>query len=296
MTSASRNSSEAQTTSNAPSHRIVTADVNDRFAVDTYSYTLQWPVINCLRALAGRGYREFELQMYPGHLWPAHVDAAGRRALLDFLKANGLAVVTLNMPNIDLNIAAATSEMREMTFGILSGVIRLAGDLGVEGVVIGTGKANPLFPMPRSQLVEHFYRALDRLLPQARDAGTSLYVENMPFAFLPGIHDMLDVLQAYGNDGIGVVYDVANGHFMKEDIAAALHACGPRLRAVHLSDTDQTVYRHATVGLGTVDFGILPAALAAVGFARRPILEIIAPIDPDEAIDRSARALVAAGF
>ncbi|MBK9607832.1 MAG: sugar phosphate isomerase/epimerase [Betaproteobacteria bacterium] len=277
-------------------HRIVIANINDRFAVDTYSYTLQWPAIDCLRALATRGYREFELQMYPGHLWPAHIDPAGRRALRDFLDANGLSVVTLNMPNIDLNIAAATTDMREMTLGILGRVVELAGDLGVEGVVIGTGKANPLFPMPRSQLVEHFYRGLDRLLPLARDAGTAIYVENMPFAFAPGILDMLDVLTAYGNDGIGVVYDVANGHFMKEDIALALRACAPRLRAVHLSDTDQVAYRHAAVGLGTVDFSILPAALAAVGFARRPILEIIAPSDPDDAIDRSARALLAAGF
>ena len=60
----------------------MTTDLNARFAVDTYSYTLQWPAIDCLRALATRGYREFELQMYPGHLWPAHIDPAGRRALL----------------------------------------------------------------------------------------------------------------------------------------------------------------------------------------------------------------------
>src|SRR4051794_8398780 len=105
---------------------MVTNDINARFAVDTYSYTLRWPAVDCLRALATRGYREFELQMYPGHLWPAHIDAAGRRALRDFLDGNGLSVVTLNMPNIDLNIAAATTEMREMTLGILEGVIKLA--------------------------------------------------------------------------------------------------------------------------------------------------------------------------
>ncbi len=274
----------------------MTSDSFARFAVDTYSYTLRWPVVDCLRSLAARGYREFELQMYPGHLWPAHIDQAERRELRDFASANGLSIVTLNMPNIDLNVAAATTEMREMTLDILRRVIRLAGDLGVEGVVIGTGKANPLFPMPRPALIEHFYRALDSLLPQARDAGTSIWVENMPFAFVPGVHDMLDVLTAYGDDGIGVVYDVANGHFMKEDVAAALRACAPRLRAVHLSDTDQTIYRHSAVGLGTVDFTIIPGALAAVGFSRRPILEIIAPIDPDAAIDGSARALVQAGF
>ena len=39
--------------------------------------------------------------------------------------------------------------------------------------------------MPRERMLEHFYRALDRLAPLAREAGTRLLVENMPFAFLP---------------------------------------------------------------------------------------------------------------
>ena len=83
------------------------------------------------------------------------------------------------------------------------------------------------------------------------------------------------------------MYDVANGHFVKEDVPSALRACAPRLRAIHLSDTDQSVYKHAAVGLGTVDFGVFQAYSASIGFTRRPILEIIAP-DADEA-DRAQR-------
>ena len=267
---------------------------NAGFAVDTYSYTLRWPAHECLRHLAQRGFREFELQMYPGHLWPAHIDKPARREFKDFLAANGLIVTTLNMPNIDLNIAAATDEMREMTLRILRQVVELAGDLGAEGVIIGPGKANPLLPMPYDQLLEHFYRGLDELLPLAEAACTSIFVENMPFAFLPSVRELLDALEAYGDSSIGVVYDVANGHFVKEDIPSALRACASRLRAIHLSDTDQTVYRHATVGLGTVDFRVLPPVLDDIGFTRRPILEIIAQ-DPDDAIERSARDLHSLG-
>jgi sugar phosphate isomerase/epimerase len=267
----------------------------DCFAVDTYSYTLQYSAHECLQRLAALGFREFELQMYPGHLWPAHMDRASRKDFDAFIASEGLRVTTLNMPNIDLNIAAATTEMRDMTMGILRQVVALAGDLGAEGVVIGPGKANPLFPMPRAQLVDLFYRALDELVPLAHSAGTAIFVENMPFAFLPGIHDLLDVLETYGNRAFGVVYDVANGHFVKEDVSHALRACAPRLRAIHLSDTDQAVYRHSAIGLGTVDFQPLPAVLAEIGFTRRPILEIITS-EPDEAIERSARRLVESGF
>ena len=115
--------------------------------------------------------------------------------------------------------------------------------------------------MPFDRLVEHFYQGLDDLLPLAEGACTSIFVENMPFAFLPGVRELLDALDTYGDSSIGVVYDVANGHFVKEDIPSALRACASRLRAIHVSDTDQSVYKHATVGLGTVDFRVLPAVL-----------------------------------
>lgn len=265
------------------------------FAANTYSYTLYSPVRECLQGLGKRGFREFELMMYPGHLWPAHAGPKDRRELRDFMAGNGLSVMTINMPNIDLNIAAATVEMRQMTLDVLQAVVVLAGDLGAEGVVIGPGKANPLLAMPRGQLLEHFHRALGLLVPLAADTGTAIYVENMPFAFLPRAAELMEAVEQFGDKRVGVVYDVANGHFVGENVCGALKLCAPRLRVVHLSDTHRTVYRHDAIGLGSVDFRPIPATLNAIGFKRRPVLEIIDP-DPDVAIQRSARALEDAGW
>ena len=265
------------------------------FAVNTYSYTLHGPVQDCLLRLAAQGFREFELMMYPGHLWPAHLGKDERRQLRNVIEANGLSVGTLNMPNIDLNIAAATAEMRDLTLEVLRKVILLAGDLGADAVVIGPGKANPLLPMPREQLLGHFHRALESLVPLAAGAGTSLCVENMPFAFLPGAAEMLEAIEQFGDERIGVVYDLANGHFVGEDLCEALRLCAARLKVVHVSDTGRSVYRHDAIGLGSVDFRPVPAVLAEIGFARRPVLEII-DADPDAAIGRSARALEELGW
>jgi L-ribulose-5-phosphate 3-epimerase len=265
------------------------------FVVNTYSYTLDLPVRETMQRLASAGCSEFELMMYPGHLWPELIDKQARRALKDFMSSNGLSVSTLNMPNIDVNIAAANPGMRELSLGILRDTLELAGDLGAEGVVIGPGKANPLMPMPRAQLMDHFLRALTQLVPLAADHGTAVYVENMPFAFLPGMGELLDALAQYGDDSVGVVYDVANGHFVREDIEAALRACAPRLRVLHLSDTHQTLYRHDEIGLGSVDFASLPKVLAEIGFRRKPTLEIIAA-DRDTAIGRSAQRLLGSGW
>jgi sugar phosphate isomerase/epimerase len=265
------------------------------FAVNTYSYTLTHDVRSCVAALGERGYTEFELMMYPKHLWPADIDRAGRQALRRFIEPNGLRITTLNMPNIDLNVAAAAAEMRAHTLANLRGVVELAGDLGAPGVVIGPGKPNPLLPAPTELLMGYFFAALDTLAPLAERAGTALYVENMPFAFLPAIDAMLAALDRYGNDRIGVVYDVANGHFIGEDIGAALRKCRKRLKIVHLSDTNQKVYRHDPVGMGTVDFASVPAVLDEIGYRKRPVLEIISS-DADRGIDDSVAKLVATGF
>ncbi len=265
------------------------------FAANTYSYTLDFPVHACIERLCARGFRDFELMMYPGHLWPAHTDRAARRELRAYLEGQGLQVGTLNMPNIDLNVAAATEEMRTMTLGILRDVVRLAGDLGARGVVIGTGKANPLLPMRKELLVEHFHSALAQLVPLAADHGTCILVENMPFGFLPHIGEMLAAIEAFGDERVGVVYDVANGHFVKEDPCEGLRACASRLKVVHVSDTGQSLYRHDAVGLGTVDFRPIPAVLAEIGFKNKPVLEIIAT-EPDTAIDDSVRKLCESGW
>jgi sugar phosphate isomerase/epimerase len=185
--------------------------------------------------------------------------------------------------------------MRAYSLALLEDTVRLAGDLGARGVVIGPGKANPLFPADASELIGHFYAALDRLCPVAQASGTALWVENIPFAFLPGIGELMDALDRYGNDAVRVVYDVANAHYIGEDFAAGLARCRPRLALVHLSDTGRQAFRHDPVGLGTVPFAQVPAALAAVGHRARPILEIISR-DPDRDIVESAERLAPLGF
>jgi sugar phosphate isomerase/epimerase len=260
------------------------------FGINTYSFTQSYSVRACLEQLAQRGFREFELMMYPGHLWPTQIDRAARRDLRAYMESNALSVSSINMPNVDLNIAAASLEMREMTLGVLRQIIELAGAIGAPGVVLGPGKANPLFPMPREQMKAHFFRALDVLLPLARDAGTALFVENMPFAFLPGALELLQAIEEYGDPGVGIVYDVANGHFMREDVGASLRLCARRLRLVHLSDTNQIAYRHDAIGLGTVDFAAAARVMLEIGFKRKPTLEIIGQ-DAMTSIESSACAL-----
>jgi len=265
------------------------------FGMNSYSYTFDHTAEQFLTKLAGRGYRTFELMMYPGHLWPKSMTAAARTALRRRAESLGARIVTLNMPNIDVNIAAASEDMRSLSLDHLSRIVQLAGDLGVPGVIIGPGKSNPLFPMPRDSLMGHFHKALETLVPLAQKVGTRIVVENMPFAFLPGIDELMAALDRFGSPDVQVVYDVANGHFIKEDIVTGLRKAAPRLALVHLSDTGLSTYRHDAVGLGTVPFQVVPPVLEELGHREPPVLEIIAA-DADAQIEDSVRRLVAAGY
>jgi L-ribulose-5-phosphate 3-epimerase len=265
------------------------------FGCNTYSYMRSHSAEACLARLADFGFQEFELMVHPGHLWPADLSAEQRRAIRRMMDQRGLQLTTLNMPNIDINVAGAAAEMRAYSLNLLTETVRLAGELGARGVVIGPGKANPLFPAAAVELVGYFFAALDRLAPVAEASGTALWVENMPFAFLPAIGALVDALKHYGNDAVRIVYDIANAHFIGEDFTAGLKQCRERLALVHLSDTGAQVYRHDPVGRGTVPFADVPRALHAAGYTARPMLEIVSR-DPDRDIIASAGKLAVLGF
>jgi sugar phosphate isomerase/epimerase len=265
-----------------------------RFAINSYAYTQAMPAAVCVRLLADRGVRAVELMMYPGHLW---IDdgAASLRELRRALEESGVALLSINSPNIDLNLAAATEEMRALTIRLNSEYLRVASELGAGGLIVGPGKANPLFPLPRATLESHLFRALDALVPLADQLGVELWAENMPFAFLPDANGLLAALDRYGSERIMVCYDVANAHFIGEDPLAGLAQVRGRLRLIHVSDTNRSLYRHDAIGFGDIDFARLVPAVRAAALARPPVLEIISA-DADRDLDRSIKTLGALGY
>jgi L-ribulose-5-phosphate 3-epimerase len=271
------------------------ASVCNYFGVNTYSYTLDRTALDCIKSLGEQGYRGIELMMYPGHLWPTEINAAGRSALRAASERAGIKITSVNMPNIDINIAGASKEMRDYSLKLLASFTQLAGELGAAYIIIGTGKANPLFQPAREDLLRHTIAALDHLAPIAKSAGTKLLVENMPFGYLPSAAEILGLLDDYGNPDIGVIYDVANGHFIKKDPREELRLLKGRVELIHFSDTNQSVYKHDPIGMGDVPFKSVAPVLAEIGYKELPFLEVISR-NPDADIRDSVERLAAAGY
>jgi L-ribulose-5-phosphate 3-epimerase len=264
------------------------------FGVNTYSYIFGGSAAETVARLADQGYGGVELMFFPGHLWPAELNASKLRSLRNLCEAR-LRLIAVNMPNVDINVAAAAEEMRAYTLDLLTKFVRCAGELGAAGIIVGPGKPNPLFPMPRDRMVSHFYRALDVLAPLAREVGTRLLIENMPFAFLPDAESLMNVVDGYGDASIRVIYDVANAHFIGEAPTEGLRRVRDRLALVHFSDTTRQSYRHDPLGYGDVPLAGIAAAMKEVGHSELPMLEIISH-NPDADIADSCRRLQEAGF
>jgi L-ribulose-5-phosphate 3-epimerase len=264
------------------------------FAVNTYSYIFGGSAADTVARLADQGYGGVELMFFPGHLWPAELNASSLRSLRQLCEQR-LQLVAVNMPNVDINVAAAAEEMRAYTLDLLVQFVRCAGELGAGGIIVGPGKPNPLFPMPRDRMISYFYRALDTLAPLARQAGIRLFIENMPFAFLPDAESLMKVVDGYGDDSIRVIYDVANAHFIGEAPTEGLRRVRDRLSLVHFSDTTRRSYKHDPLGCGDVPLAGIASVLKEVGYNELPMLEVIS-LNPDAEIAGSCRTLQQAGI
>jgi L-ribulose-5-phosphate 3-epimerase len=265
------------------------------FGVNTYSFTLDRSALDCVSQLAEQGFGGVELMMHPGHLWPEELDAAARRQFRRACEARRLPILASNMPNIDINVVGASAEMRRYSLELLAGFVRLSGDIGSPALVLGPGKANPLLAPPQEVLFGRFRAALDHLAPIAARAGVTLLIENMPFAFLPDARSLMDALEAHGDNRIGVVYDLANGYFIGEDLAEGLRTVRSRLRLVHLSDTTRATYRHDPIGRGDVPFADALPVLQEIGHRETPVIEVISR-DPKFELRDSAERLARIGY
>ena len=264
------------------------------FGINTYSFTQDLHARDCLQQLANVGYRRFELMLIPEHFWPTLDGVAGRREIESLVVRNSLEILTLNQPNLDVNLASAVPEMRQQSCTVVANAIELAAAWNAKGVVINPGKANPVLPPSMRTLTDNFRRSLDVLVPVARRASVQLIVKNHPSSYLYRARDLRQFFDAFGWEQIGVGYDFANGHFAGEAPQAVLDLWD-HLSFLYAADTSTERFDHAEIGTGTVAFDAILKLLQGAKACPPTILEIVAE-HPQSAIDASVEYLDGVGW
>lgn len=245
-----------------------------RVGVNTMSFMWNASARAALEALASKGYRVFEVMTQHPHFDP-FMEMAQVREFARFLRTADFEVETLNIPSLDQNLASGTAQMREHTVKVFERLVDIAGEIGARGVIVVTGRVNPLIQPPRADLEGWFEGAFERVLRAAERADVQLLLENIPMGVYPRAEQLAAYAARLDHRLVRVCYDIANAHFIGEDAALGLRRVAPHLGIVHLSDTRREVWRHDPVGAGDCDFAAFCATLGEIGYDGTAMLEIV---------------------
>jgi sugar phosphate isomerase/epimerase len=245
-----------------------------KVGANTMSFMWKTSARKALETLARQGYRNFEVMAQRPHFDP-FMKRSEARAFARFLRAAGLTVETVNIPSLDQNLASASPEMRDYSVRLFERLIAIAGFIGASGVIVVTGRVNPLIAPARADLEGWFADAFSRVLRAAERAGVRLLLENIPMGVYPRADQLARFTERIDSPLVGVCYDIANAHFIGEDTSRGLLQVRRRLGIVHLSDTRRKAWRHDPVGQGSCDFAGFGATLRKIGYSRTSMLEIV---------------------
>jgi sugar phosphate isomerase/epimerase len=248
------------------------------------------PAQSALARLQELGLNDFDVIMVPGHLWHDDLSAAQRSALAAQCLADGIRIESLNLPALDQNLASCIPEARSYAVALYTRAMELSADVGAHGVVVVPGRVSALFPPAQADSEGWLADSLAQLLKVAERLGLNVYVESHPQTPIPTVDKMERFFGQIVHDRLKIAYDVSNAEFVAEDQVDAIRRLGPRLGQVHLSDGTRTRWRHDRIGLGSVRFAPILAALEEVQFSGISVLEIISAT-PVEDITASIAAL-----
>ncbi|HEX7052451.1 MAG TPA: hydroxypyruvate isomerase [Burkholderiales bacterium] len=229
-----------------------------RLAANLSMLFTERPFLERFATAAAAGFRYVEYQ-FP-YAWPAdEVADAARRA--------GVQVVLHNLPAGDMaagerGIACLPGREAEFRAGVEQaiGYARAAGCPRLN-CLAGLG------PVDRAHfdtLVANVRHAARRL----SQAGLQLVIEpinthTVPGFFLTGTRQAIEVLDAAGESGAALQYDVFHMQIMEGDLAATLERLLARIGHVQIADVPA---RHEP-GTGEINFAFLLAHLDAIGYA-----------------------------
>ncbi|MBM3395909.1 MAG: sugar phosphate isomerase/epimerase [Betaproteobacteria bacterium] len=259
--------------------------------VNTMSFMWRQPARAALEALARMNYRVFEIMAQQPHFDP-FMSGTEVASFARFLRDAQLEVETLNIPSLDQNLASGTPQMRAHTILVFKRLIDIAGAIGARGVIVVTGRVNPLIQPARADLETWFEDSFASVLRHAEAARVALLLENIPMGVYPDAKGLAALVRRYRHPQVRVCYDIANAHFIGEDVVEGVGLVADYLAIAHFSDTLRDAWRHDPIGQGDCDFAGFCAALKRLVYRGTAMLEIVSP-SPMEDIPASQAKLAA---
>lgn len=241
------------------------------------------PLEEVARRLAGAGYDGIELNGYPPHVTlERYGTPAARAELRRFLEELGLGISGYSADLSAWN--PAIEENRNAYLDRFRRLVELCYDLGSPMIRVDTGTAPGVMPDREYHLA--FRRVADLWRDCAEEARQARVV--MAWEFEPGFvfnkpSEVAAMYEQVGHPWFRILFDTAHAymcavagarqHGRKETleggVAAFIEKLGEAIGAVHVIDSDGTLYeedtsRHVPIGQGRVPWRYVAPALAAL--------------------------------
>lgn len=249
------------------------ATVVSRLAGTNFAFLWSESLDEGLRHLAGIGLDRVELTVSLPHIDLRRPIQDIAREVRTAADRHGVTFTSLNP--VEMNLVSANSAIADTTAQQLQATIDLAAAVGAPTVVVVPGRMNSLCPMDPAAALAAFHNRLQNLLEHATRRGVNLALENTPFGFLQSPTELVEQIQRYNHERLGLVVDAANLEFLGLDAESELRAASQHLVLAHISDTDRHRFAHAYVGQGTVDFRAFATHLAEVGYTGDTVNELV---------------------
>lgn len=206
------------------------------------------------------GWGATGIEVAPTRLWtdPLHSPRDDRRRLRQEYEQRGLPIVAMQsllFGQPALTLFESEGRRRDL-LDYLTGMIRLAADLGAGVLVFGSPKnrrRGDLPPAEATPIAENFFREIGR---RAADHGAVFCIEPNPpeygCDFIHTASEAFALAQAVNSPGFGVHLDAAAMTWVKDPLPATMHS----VRHFHISEKEL-----APIGSGIVDHAAFAAGL-----------------------------------
>jgi D-psicose/D-tagatose/L-ribulose 3-epimerase len=215
-------------------------------------------------------------------------------SLVAALEAAGLAPIgttaASRWPTDERDLAHRDAAARRRAVGYYRGCIDLATVVGAPIVGLIPGAVGRVEAMTtQAQEWSHAVEGVREVALYAGERGVSVAVEAInryETHLVNRVEQALELADATGVEGVGVIADLFHMQLEEEDPAATLERAGPALRALHLAGSTRRGLEH-----GTLDPAPAIAAARRGGFAGPLVLECTAAGPDPFTADKGAAAM-----
>ena len=254
--------------------------------------------------LAGLGWRDLEVSAEHGKV--ATQDDNWKERLRDLKKLceqNSITLWQMHAP-LELNVADSDPQTRENEIDIAAKWIEYSRELGVRHLVIHPGgNQGGVSDDEKRKITADNLDAFGRLADVPSKCDVKLCIENMlkfdeqdRWRFGARISDINGLIDAVGSESLGICFDSSHANVLRFDMSQAVHECGDRLLATHMSDNDGSGDQHKLPFHGNVNWEGVVSALKDIHYSGLFNLEIpgenIGPLPVRDARLKYAREIL----